>query len=187
MSSDTSLRNYQLSVDFVSGSGLATNRAPEIDPAINTTLPRFELTAAAEKSDSRKKENIVEIEDVGKRIGWWQQSEYKKLGVERIRLGDHSVVMELQKPIKKSAIVMTLEIDKLFAFNFERGQGKWELNNVRGLKIGGDSVSAVEITPNKKVAFWMNPQKTEKQEYGKQAAEFIKALADPLMADYLRR
>lgn len=161
-------------------------------------LPKFELVAAAdnrvvdvkaagEKNAFRKQETVLDITDVGKRIGWWQQKEYEKLGVKTLRFGDHSVAMELEKPVKKGAIVMTLNIDRVFAFNFDRGPNKWEMTNVRGLKIGDEPVHGVEITPNKKVVFWMDKNKTDKREYGKQAAEFIKALADPLMADYLRR
>lgn len=207
VSSNNSFQSDQLIEDFVSQSRLGSKRT-RLDHTSDAELPRFELAAANTNSakalentdqratrtdsttktiDTKKPETVLEIADVGKRVGWWQQKEYQKLGVQRIRLGDHSVAMELAKPVSKGAIVTSLDIDKVFAFNFDRGPNKWELSNVKGLKVGGDPVSGVEITPNKKVIFWLDKNKTEKREYGKQAAEFIKALADPLMADYLRR
>lgn len=209
--STTFQKDEKLITDFVSESRLGIKKGQiseaktsgilhdnESDANNRTgALPHFELVAeqrTASAADSRnnkavesKKETVINIADVDKRIGWWQKQEYQKLGVERIRLADHSVVMELAKPVRKGAIVTSLDIDKVFAFNFDRGPNKWELTNVRGLKVGGDPVSGVEITPTKNVIFWLDKNKTDRREYGKQAAEFIKALADPLMADYLRR
>ncbi len=200
---DNALRDHRLSADVVLSSPLGA-KFKELDKVTaENALPKFELVAAADSRPKnadvkavgeavntpavKKQETVLDITDVGKRIGWWQQKEYEKLGVKTLRFGDHSVALELEKPVKKGAIVMTLNIDRVFAFNFDRGPNKWEMSNVRGLKIGDDPVHSVEITPNKKVIFWMDRNKTDKQEYGKQAAEFIKALADPLMADYLRR
>lgn len=198
VSIDNALREHRLSEDAVLNSRLGTKLKEPGSIPTEKVLPKFELVAAADnrgvdgkaagqQNASRKQETVLDITDVGKRIGWWQQKEYEKLGVKTLRFGDHSVAMELEKPVNKGAIVMTLNIDRVFAFNFDRGPNKWEMTSVRGLKIGDEPVHGVEITPNKKVIFWMDKNKTDKREYGKQAAEFIKALADPLMADYLRR
>lgn len=131
---------------------------------------------------SKKAERILSIEDVDDKIGWWQQKEYKKLGVERIRLGDDTVSIELKKPTTKNAIVTTLEMDKTFSFHFDKA--RWALSKVEGLKIEGTPVSALEIA-NNKITF--TTDSGAKRTYGKAASEFIKALLDPLMSENLRR
>lgn len=134
------------------------------------------------RQTSKKTERVLSVDDVDDKIGWWQQKEYQKLGVERIRLGDDTVSIELKKPTTKNAIVTTLEMDKTFSFRFEKS--RWALSRVEGLKIEGTPVSAVEIA-NNKITF--TTEGGAKRTYGKAASEFIKALLDPLMSENLRR
>ena len=123
------------------------------------------------------------MDEVGWRVGTWQKQEYKKLGAERIRLGEDTVTLELKKPTSKYAIVTTLELDKTFSFHFDKANGNFNMDNVRGLKVSGMQVSKAEARADG-ITFWSG---NNKKEFGKAASEFIKALLEPLTNPALRK
>lgn len=128
------------------------------------------------------KERVVNIEDADELFGWWQQKEFRKLGVERIRLSQTGAALELKQPVKKNALVATLELDKEFSFQFDN-KNKWVLSHVKGLKVNGLKVDKAEGN-EAGIVFWNGNQK---RQFGRAAADFIKSLLDPLMSDHLRR
>lgn len=140
----------------------------------------------AQENGDQKPDHTIKIEDVGRRIGVWQQHEYEKLGVQRIRLGQNSVNLELKAAVSKGALFTSLDFEQNFSFQFRKGKDGLTLNNVRGLKIDGDPISSVELKRDSAV-FWVSRTRNEKYEFGSSTSEYVRAIIEPLTADYLRQ
>jgi hypothetical protein len=133
---------------------------------------------------SQSNERIISIDEVDKTIGTWQKKQYENLGVQRIHIGKGHVELDFAAAVKKNALVISLEFDKQFAFNFSKHGDAWTLNSVRGLKVEGQNISKAESSDGK-ITFYTTDNR--KLEYGKAVNSYTRALFDPLMSDNLRR
>jgi hypothetical protein len=132
---------------------------------------------------SNAAEKVIDIKQVGWKIGWWQQQEYEKIGVQKIQLGQGSVALELNAPYKKTQFFTTMEMDKNFSFKFDPAAKNWAVTDVKGLKLEGETVKKIETDPTK-IVFTTNKGK---QEYPAGVGGYIRALFDPLMRSDLRK
>ena len=142
---------------------------------------KLELVAARDSTKAAP-ERVIDIENVGNIIGWWQKQQYEDLHVQRIRLGPDTVALELSSPVQRRQLFTTLDLDKRFSFKFSKNDHGWTLNNVNGLKVDGDPINKVTASENGIKFYYAGGT----HNYGKGVADYIKALFNPLMEERLR-
>lgn len=174
-------------MDFIAEPPPAKTARDNADSIASEGSPDWGLVALAykDKASARNsfKERTIDIGDADKVFGWWQKKEYEKMGVEQIRLSANGASLDLKAPYQKNALVAKLQMDKEFSFQFDNKNNNWNLNQIKGLKVNGIKVERAQASKDG-ISFWNGQQKME---YGRAAADFIKALLDPLMRADLRK
>jgi hypothetical protein len=128
---------------------------------------------------------ILPVEEVGNKIGAWQQKQYRRLKFEKIELGPGTIHIESREPFHENMIFADIELQKQVSLKFYRDQAtqRWTFEKIEGLKVEGKPIDKITSSGDK-IYLWSG---SKKQEFGQPICDFIRNLFEPLTRENLRR
>ncbi|MBX9688141.1 MAG: hypothetical protein K2X27_15645 [Candidatus Obscuribacterales bacterium] len=152
-------------------------RAPTREKLSQKNLPMLLLISEKPepKAKAQNSETVIDIKDVGGRLGTWQQERYTELGIQKLHLGQDRVKLDLKSATEKSEYFNSIKLDKTVSFKFQREP--WVLSELKGMKFNGAQVNQIDSVEGKII---FHTDKGDKS-YGKAVQGYFKAIFDPMM------